>query len=115
MIQNEHVHIGVIGGVPPAYNNNSARYVNQHGNELGTPHGPVKGAPSAWDKDPVPEDLPAPSAKYQQQYQQYQQEMRDSYRTKSARNVTEVSGATAYVENNLFNGKPVIGNTAYSE
>ncbi|KAK7108451.1 calcyphosin-2-like [Littorina saxatilis] len=37
--------------------------------------------PTAWDRDPVPEDVPAPSARHQQMYQQYADEMKQAYRT----------------------------------
>ena len=37
--------------------------------------------PSAWDKVPVPDDLPVPSARYQQLYKQYADEMKQSFRT----------------------------------
>lgn len=45
---------------------------------------------SAWDKQPVPEDLPAPSQRYVNQYQQYADEMRESYRQKTGKTLTEV-------------------------
>ncbi|XP_033741222.1 calcyphosin-2-like isoform X2 [Pecten maximus] len=38
--------------------------------------------PSAWDKVPLPDELPPPSAKHQQMYKQYENEMKHSYRTK---------------------------------
>ena len=39
--------------------------------------------PSAWDKDPVPENLPPPSERHKQQYAQYKEEMQQSYRQKN--------------------------------
>ena len=77
--------------MPPAYSSgrNSARYVNQQQQQKKQPN------PTAWDKDPVPENLPAPSARYQQQNQQYERDMKEAYKAKSARNVTEVSISTA--------------------
>lgn len=36
--------------------------------------------PTAWDKAPVPDDLPAPSARYQAMYQKYTEEMKQGYR-----------------------------------
>ncbi|KAL8613723.1 hypothetical protein ACOMHN_029815 [Nucella lapillus] len=49
----------------------------------------VQKQPTAWDKAPVPEDVPAPSARHQQMYQQYSDEMKQAYRTHS--NPTQVS------------------------
>lgn len=52
--------------------------------------------PSAWDKDPVPDNVPAPSARQKQMFQQYADDMKQSYReyaSKSSR-VNE-----AYVSN----------------
>ncbi|CAH1799757.1 unnamed protein product, partial [Owenia fusiformis] len=40
--------------------------------------------PTAWDKDPVPEDLPAPSQRHKDQYKQYQDDIKQSYRNKNA-------------------------------
>ncbi|XP_076445679.1 calcyphosin-2-like [Babylonia areolata] len=37
--------------------------------------------PTAWDKAPVPDDVPAPSARHQQLYKQYTEEMKQAYRT----------------------------------
>ncbi|RUS88391.1 hypothetical protein EGW08_003847 [Elysia chlorotica] len=36
--------------------------------------------PTAWDRDPVPEDVPAPSARQKQMFQQYADDMKQSYR-----------------------------------
>ena len=36
--------------------------------------------PTAWDRDPVPEDVPAPSARQKQMFQQYAEDMKQSYR-----------------------------------
>ncbi|XP_021354075.1 calcyphosin-2-like isoform X1 [Mizuhopecten yessoensis] len=38
--------------------------------------------PSAWDKVPLPDELPPPSAKHKEMYKQYENEMKHSYRTK---------------------------------
>lgn len=35
--------------------------------------------PTAWDNQPVPEDLPPPSSEYQQLYKQYKDDMKHSY------------------------------------
>ncbi|KAK3792689.1 hypothetical protein RRG08_020758 [Elysia crispata] len=40
---------------------------------------PIK-EPTAWDRDPVPEDVPAPSARQKQMFQQYAEDMKQSYR-----------------------------------
>ncbi|GFS04396.1 calcyphosin-2-like [Elysia marginata] len=57
---------------------------------------PVK-EPSAWDKDPVPDNVPAPSARQKQMFQQYADDMKQSYRdyaAKSSRvNEAEVTNA----------------------
>jgi len=44
---------------------------------------------TAWDRQPVPENLPPPSQRHQQQYRQIQQDAMESYRRK-ADPVTEV-------------------------
>ncbi|XP_005098660.3 calcyphosin-2 [Aplysia californica] len=36
--------------------------------------------PNAWDGDPVPGNLPAPSARYKEMYKQYEDDMKQSYR-----------------------------------
>ena len=75
----------MVGGVPPAYN--SARlYMNeQSARASARPQ-----QPTGWNKPAVPENLPPPPAKYTKQYEQYKQEMVESYRQKGARPVTEV-------------------------
>ncbi|XP_033741220.1 calcyphosin-2-like isoform X1 [Pecten maximus] len=47
-----------------------------------TPKPKTPKEPSAWDKVPLPDELPPPSAKHQQMYKQYENEMKHSYRTK---------------------------------
>ncbi|KAK7503125.1 hypothetical protein BaRGS_00005751 [Batillaria attramentaria] len=55
--------------------------------------------PSAWDKMPVPEDLPAPSARHQAMYRQYTEEMKQGYRQHShSNNVTEEDISKAIFE-----------------
>nr|XP_022291385.1 calcyphosin-2-like isoform X2 [Crassostrea virginica] len=39
--------------------------------------------PTAWDKDPCPDDLPPPSDRYKDMYQQYTDDMKQSYRAKN--------------------------------
>ncbi|XP_064628756.1 calcyphosin-2-like [Lineus longissimus] len=45
--------------------------------------------PSAWDKDPVPANTPGPDAKHKEKYQQYEKEMKESYRNKGKTDVAE--------------------------
>lgn len=45
--------------------------------------------PTAWDKDPCPDDLPPPSDRYKDMYQQYTDDMKQSYRAKN-HSLTEV-------------------------
>ncbi|XP_069131014.1 calcyphosin-2-like isoform X1 [Argopecten irradians] len=52
-----------------------------------TPKPKTPKEPSAWDKVPLPDELPPPSAKHQQMYKQYEKEMKQSYRNKG--HVTE--------------------------
>lgn len=39
--------------------------------------------PTAWDKEPCPGDLPPPSDRYKEMYQQYTDDMKQSYRAKN--------------------------------
>jgi len=45
---------------------------------------------TAWDRQPVPDDLPPPSQRHREQYKQLKQEAVESYRHKAAP-VTEVN------------------------
>ncbi|GFO40241.1 calcyphosin-2-like [Plakobranchus ocellatus] len=51
---------------------------------------PVK-QPTAWDKDPVPDNVPAPSARQRQMFQQYADEMKQSYREYTAAKPNKVT------------------------
>ena len=46
--------------------------------------------PTAWDGDPVPTDLPKPSARYKEMYKQYDEDMKKSYREHTNPNVNQV-------------------------
>ena len=47
--------------------------------------------PSAWDKPPVPDDLPPPSQRYKQLYKDYEDDMKESYQKKGHEDFTEVN------------------------